>query len=353
MKNKLDNIHFNLRTILGYNLPFNFVISEREAGKSTATWLWIYNNWKNKGLAALIVRRKVVHITKSYIDDMAKVINKFIDEPITFSYSLSTLKDGIVDVFVNDKFFIRVIGLSADITIFKSGVIEKLGAIVFDEFIPNRKFGERFLKDEATKFMEVFNTFRRESENLRCIFLGNPYSLFNPYFVFFNVKTALLKRGAIISDKKSYVIQCYEITPELRKYILKVNPLYQFDNSYTRYAFEGKNIADENIIIRDFPNNFSLFFVFGVEGQIIGLYRNNDYMNLDYVFYARIMTKKEVSKRRNIYVFDLEDLVERTVLLSNEERYKFSRLKTAVRNRSIAFESIECYYMFEEIYNNL
>ena len=353
MAHKLDKIHFNLNTILGYNLPFNFIISEREAGKSTATWLWLYANFESKGTTAVIVRRKVVHITKSYIDDIAKVINKFRDDKIKFSYSLSTLKDGIVDVYVNDKFFIRVIGLSADITIFKSGMVDEIGCIVFDEFICNRKFGEKYLKDEATKYMEVYNTFRREAKNLRCIFLGNPYSLFNPYFVFFGVKTALLKRGSIITDKKSYVIQCYELTPELRAKILEENPLYQFDNSYTRYAFEGKNIADENIQIREFPNNFSLFFVFGVEGNYVALYRNNDYLNLDYVFYARIIPLNEVSKRRNIYVFDLEDLVERTVLLSSDERYKFSRLKTSVRNRSIAFESIECYYMFEEIYNNL
>ena len=34
-----DNIHFSSRKIDSYNLPFNFIISEREAGKSTAVWL--------------------------------------------------------------------------------------------------------------------------------------------------------------------------------------------------------------------------------------------------------------------------------------------------------------------------
>ena len=351
--NKLDNIHFNLSKILGYNLPFNFVISEREAGKSTATWLWVYANFESKGTTVVVVRRKVVHITKSYIDDISRVINKFRENKITFEYSLSTLKDGIVDVYVGGKLFMRVIGLSADITIFKSGMVNDIGAIIFDEFICNRQFGEKYLKAEATKFLEVYNTFRREAKNLRCIFLGNPYSLYNPYFVEFGVKTSLLKRGAIITDQKRYVIQCYEITPELRSKILAENPLYQFDNAYTRYAFEGQNIADENIVVKPFPNNFSLFFVFGIEGKYLGVYRNNDYFDLEYCFYVKFIDKNEISKRRSIYVFDLDDLVERTVLLSSEERYKFSRLKTALRNRAIAFESIECYYMFEEIYNNL
>lgn len=353
MAHILDNIHFSLNTILGYNLPFNFIISEREAGKSTAVWNWLYNNFETKGLTAVVVRRKVVHITKSYIDDISRVINKFRDKKVSFTYSLSTLKDGIVDIYVDDKLFFRVIGLSADITIFKSGMVNDIHAIVFDEFICNRKFGEKYLKDEATKFLEVYNTFRREAINLRCIFLGNPYSLFNPYFVYFNVRTSLLKRGAIITDKKSYVVQCYEITQELREKILKENPLYQFDNAYTRYAFYGNNVADDNIVIKPFPNNFSMFFVFGVEGNYLACYRNNDYFNEDYTFYVRVIDKKDISRRRDIYVFDLNDLVDRTILLSRDEYYKFSRLKSAVRNRTIAFESIECYYMFEEIYNNL
>jgi hypothetical protein len=39
---KLDNLHYSFTKIDGYNKPFNFIISEREAGKSTALWLKIY-----------------------------------------------------------------------------------------------------------------------------------------------------------------------------------------------------------------------------------------------------------------------------------------------------------------------
>ena len=202
--------------------------------------------------------------------------------------------------------------------------------------------------------MEIYNTFRRESTNLKCLFLGNPYSLYNPYFVYFNVQTRLLKRGAVISDKKSYVIQCYEITEELKAKILKENPLYQFDNAYTKYAFNGINVNDENILINEnIPSNFYLMFVFRIEGKYIAVYRNRDYTNFEYQFHACFISPEKVSKKRDIYVFDFSDLVDRTMLLSNEDRIYFSRLKNAVRRRSIAFNSIECYYLFEEIFYNL
>ena len=351
---KQDNIHFSLRTINGYNLPFNFIISEREAGKSTAIWLQSYDAWCKEGKTTLVIRRKVVHITKAYIDDICQIIRKFRDESCKFEYSQSTLKEGIVDIYINQKRFIRVCALSVDITALKSLVLRDLKYIIFDEFICNNRFGERYLKDEAIKYMECYNTFRRESENLKCYFLGNPYSLYNPYFLFFNVDTSKVVRGAILTDKKSYVIQCYEILPELRAKILKENPLYQFDNSYTKYAFEGKNVNDENIVLLDkLPPNFKLTYVFKNANRYIGLYRASIWIESEILYYCEFINGNNISKRRDIICFDFEELVDRVVMLSPDERYKFQKIKDAMRKRLIAFNSIECYYLVEEIYYNL
>ena len=351
-----DNIHFNCRKIDGYNLPFNFIISEREAGKSTAIWLdKAYKAFVDGGHTTLVIRRKITHITKAYIDDIAEIINKFTDDKVVFEYNASSLKEGLVDISINDKRFMRICALSCDITALKSLVLRNLKYIIFDEFICNQRFGEKYLKDEATKFMEVYNTFRRESDGLKCYFMGNPYSLYNPYFMFFNVNTGKLQRGTILTDKKSYVIQCYEITPELRAKILQENPLYQFDNSYTKYAFEGQNVNDLNIIIREkLPPNFKLLYVFKSANKYIGLYRADIFFdNSDILYYCEFIDGNRVSKRRDIICFDFEQLVDRVVMLSPDERYKFQKVKDAMRKRLIAFNSIECYYLIEEIYFNL
>ena len=351
-----DNLHYNTRKIDGYNVPFNFIISEREAGKSTYIWLnKCYKAWKEKGETTLVIRRKVVHITNSYINDISKIINKFTDDNVHFKFASSSIKDGIVDVFIDNQIFIRVVGLSADITAVKSLVLENLRYIVFDEFICNTRFGEKYLKDESTKFMEVYNTFRRESENLKCYFMGNPYSLYNPYFIFFNIPTSKLIRGTIFSDNKSYVVECYEMKQELREKILQENPLYQFDNSYTKYAFNGLNVNDVNIrLLAKKPENFALLQVFKISGKYLALSMSQTfYDDEDILYYVEFISPQEVSRRRNIYCFDFEELVEHTALLSPDERYKFSRIKSAMRRRYIAFNNIECYYLFEEIYFNL
>ena len=354
-----DNIHFTFRAVDGYNLPFNFVISEREPGKSTAMTLdKLYKAWKENGETSILVRRRVVHITDAYISDLAEIINKFTDDNVVLQFSRGSLKDGIVDVKIDGKRFIRVVGLSVDITQLKSLVERNLRYMIFDEFICNPKFGEKYLKDEATKFMEVYNTFRREAKNLKVYFLGNPYSLYNPYFMFFGVDTSKLKRGAIVSDGKSYVIQCYEMTKELKEKIMRENPLYQFDNAYTRYAFEGQNINDQNIIIRTaIPEHYPMRYAFRVQGKVIAVY-SADWMHVDmktaeFAYYARFVEPESISKRRDIICFDFDELVENTALLSPEDRNKFSKLKTAMRNRDIAFSTIETYYLLEEVYFNL
>ena len=173
--------------------------------------------------------------------------------------------------------------------------------------------------------------------------------------MFFNVDTAKLKRGSLITDKKSYVIQCYEITQELRAKILSENPLYQFDNAYTKYAFEGQNVNDQNIIIMSKqPPNFKLLYVFKSSNKYIGLYRSTIWSDSDDIlYYAEFINGSGISKRRDIICFDFEELVDRVVMLSPDESYKFQRIKDAMRKRLIAFNSIECYYLLEEIYFNL
>ena len=113
---KRDNIHYSTRKIDGYNLPFNFVISERELGKSTTIILdKIYKPFKERGETTIVIRRNVNHISEDYVEDFANIINKFTDDNVVFQYSKNSLKDGIATIKIDGKPFIRFIGLSKTI----------------------------------------------------------------------------------------------------------------------------------------------------------------------------------------------------------------------------------------------
>lgn len=350
---KRDNLHFNFRTIDGYNKPFNFIISEREAGKSTSAILdKAYKSFVEDGSTTLFIKRMNVDITATYINDFENIINKFILPPIKLEYNKSSLKDGIVDVFIDGKIFIRIVSLSLPISRIKSLMLPRIKYIIFDEFIVAKHLGEKYLKGEVFKFKELFNTFQRECHNIRCYFLGNPYSLFNPYFLDLKVNTKLLKRGVIIAGD-NYVIQCYEICEELKTIILARNPLYQFDDSYKKYAFDGGNIADENINLGNMPKNYYLSIVIKIENKYLSLWRNNYYEVLEDRFFVKLENENRYSKRRFTYVLNFEEMVDKTILLSKQDRFKFLSFKQAMEKRLVIFDSIASFYLAQDLYSNI
>lgn len=353
---KLDNIHYNLNKLLSYNKPFNFVISAREAGKTTAVFHYCYNQLIKKGRTTIILRRLINDISQTYIDDIANVINKFLDKPIYLRYRKGSIKDGVVSVNVatseddyEGKPFIRIIALSNPISRIKSLMFPDLGTLVFDEFICNTRLGERYLDNEAFRFKELYNTYQRECpQGLRCIFMGNPYSLFNPYFAWQNVPTEKVYPGSFYTNEMS-AIECYQITEELKAFILARNPLYQFDDSYKAYAFDGRNVNDEQIqITPKLPQNYSLRFVFYINGNKLCVYRNNEYDSEKW-FYVQIEPNYQTT-RRDIMTVDIDSLVDGTTLLSAKDRMQYITFKNAFRARKVQYKSLNEGYLTEELY---
>ena len=353
---KDDGLHFTTREIDGHHRPFNAIISEREDGKSTAVIIGkAVRSYIDKGTPSLIFRRRKVDITDIYIDDLSRMINKFIDQEIKINYSMTSLrKFGMVDLKIGDKVIFRLIAISTTLSNLKSLFLPNVKYFIFDEFICNTRLGEKYVAGEAFRFSEIYRTFNREAkEPIICYFLGNPYSLYNPFFVDWGVPTKKLKRGVILTGK-NWAVQCHEMKPELKEYIIAHDPTYQFDNSYTRYSFDGANINDSNIPLYDkLPENYRLLYVFKIDEKMMGIYQNTNYLKEVEFDYCIEFINFSISKRRDIYVFDFKDLIEKSIVVANEDRFRFSKIKNAMRKRRIEFHSIECYYLFEDIYTNL
>ena len=352
---KLDNIHYSLNKLLSYNKPFNFVISAREAGKSTAVWLYAYKKFK-QGYTTLVIRRLIADITDTYVNDIESLLNKFLDKPVELEYRKGEIKDGALTVYIDGKMFFRVIALSNPLTRVKSLMMPKLNVILFDEFICNTRMGEKYLSNEVFKFKEIFNTFQREAENLRVIFSGNPYSLYNPYFSWMEADTKQLYPGNFVTGE-TYCIEVYQLTEALREHILKKNPLYKFDDSYTKYAFDGRAINDDQIqVIERQPEDFALRYVFYVQNKYLGIYsitsqgleKVKDYK---FPFFWLSIIDDYKSNRRQVACIDVNSLIEGNYLICNEDKKAFYHLKDMYRNRRVSFRTIEESYLFEEIFN--
>lgn len=352
---KKDKLHISLRRVDSYDKPFNFIISEREAGKSSAILTKAYKLFKKKHRTTLIIRRLIADITDTYINDCAKVINKFLpkDKQIQLDFKKGSIKEGVVDVFVAGKHFLRIIALSNPMSRIKSTMIKNPAMIVFDEFICNNRAGEKYIDNEAFKFKEIYNTYQRECHGyiLKCYFMGNPYSLYNPYFSDLDVNTLELKPGAFIVQR-NYVIYCYRIKDKLREAILKRNPLYQFDESYKRYAFYGLAVNDTQFIISATrPDGFYLRYIFRMSNKYLHVWSNSsqdDYW-ANTKYYIECLSEPESTKR--IYAIDFNNLVSNTNLLTPQLRFLFLRLKTSIATRAVTYNNIEAGYLTEQLYS--
>ena len=182
----IDDLHYDESTIEGYNKAFNFVVSPREAGKTTALLRKAYRKYKKEEKTTIILRRRIADITEAYINDLGTVISKFYDD-VELYFKKGSIKDGILDVYIRhgkklDKNPIfRVIALSNPMSRIKSTILRNVGMMIYDEFICNTRCNEKYLEGEAFIFREIYNTYVRECPNLKVWFLGNPYSLYSPY----------------------------------------------------------------------------------------------------------------------------------------------------------------------------
>ena len=368
--NGKDNLHFEKRQVDSYGKPFNLIVSEREAGKSTTRTNLYSLNFQHEG-TWIALRRQIADCTETYISDIEKILNKFSYVPVRLLYKTSDIKNGIIDVYAaeveigfdedgkqeeifhNKRLFFRVLGMSNPMSRIKSLMMPNLDGFVFDEYICNTALGEKYLTQEAFRFKEIFNTFQREARKpLKCYFFGNPYSVFNPFHTWLGIDTRKIRAGALIVGK-NYVMQCYKIKPELKEQILKRNPLYEFDDAYRKYAFDGLAVNDLRIpILREKPSGAFLAFVLRAEGTWLGVYRLPP--NLE-DRYAYLVDNIEWNKdyKRKVFCFDFNNMESNTLLIQKVLRDKLAYFKFAIANNLVAYSRVDNSYLIEYIYNKL
>ena len=226
-----------------------------------------------------------------------------------------------------------------------------------DEYIIDPKNQEKYIPNEAGKIKEIYTTYRRESDGiLKMYFVGNLYSLYNPIWLWLGVDTnkireAITKGESIVLTGKEWLVQFKMLTPELRAWILEQNPLYQFDEEYKKYALNGVPVNDQNIKIGECPQNYRLKFVFRLENKNIAIYQNNYFEVREDRYFCDFID--DIGAKRTIYCFEFDQLINRAQVMSMDDRNKLNHFKIAMRKRQVVFSNVSCYYLVEEIYNNL
>lgn len=362
---KRDDFHWTNSKLLSYNKTFNFAVSGRGPGKTTDTLRYMMSLHK-KGYMIIMIKRNIVDITDTTLSDFENAYNILVDEndKISLYYKKGDMGKGIVDIYIDGETepFFRLIALSNPKYRLKGMAFDReIALIVFDEY--KISGSEKYLKDEYGKFTELYATLCRFGIALedgsikppRVLFLGNNYSLSDPYIANMQIPIAQIKPGIVITGE-TWAFEDIKINDRLREYLLQQNPLFKFgDDAYNKYALEGISVADQRIQTVDKPpDKFKLVYVFHIENRYLGVYYNNDGIDdYDKLWYWCEVLPNYNSKRRDAICFDYMSLVDGSCLLSSIDKARLASLAHAFRNRKIAYKTIYEGYLFEQIYDNI
>ena len=313
-----------------------------------------YKAFKEKHRATVYLRRDKNDITDVYVNSLLLMIRKFRDEKAEFVYR-RTKGEGFLRVFLKgyEEPFLFIIALNQELYNFKSLVLGDIAYICMDEFIINTRAGEKYVEDEVGKLKELYETLNREaSSTIKCYFLGNPYSLYNPYFLAFGIDPKTLHKG-VVRTGKTWACERYKLKPELIERILEKNPMFdEFANdAWAKYALEGEAINDENIRIMPKPNDFFMQSCIVFEGRYYGLWRSNELGVTDPMFY--VSREESIGKRRLLYAFDFKDLILNSRLYTKSDKAYLSRFKMAISSRLVAYQDLDCSYTIEALFNSI
>lgn len=264
-----------------YNAVFNFVISNRNYGKTWSMQKRAFKRGIKHGKRTLWVRRFHAE-SKQAIDKLYKSpdLLQFIGAEI---YDKETKQGNLKQN--GRKFycrrgnkwycFLEVIAL-CDSRSMRSADDVNIDTIVFDEFTTTPDKYKLYRGDEVTDFIDLFISIKREHE-VKVFLFGNKESVNNPYFNYFGIKP-LPQEYQGIRTFKGGSIAIQQINNKQRnttQYENKVNNLlngtkYQ---SYLNNAY--KNATD--VPIRKLPAYATLYLQVDIDNYAVRIMTNGTY----------------------------------------------------------------------------
>lgn len=245
----LKNGYLNITKILGYNLPFNFIIGGRGTGKTYGALKHVIDNDIN----FMLMRR-----TQAQCD----LINK-----AEFNPFKSLNSDLDIDIKTkaiskyNSKFYIeaeeseKIIGYScalSTIANMRGFDASDVKLIIYDEFIPEQH--ERSIKNEGSALLNAYETINRNREltghdPVQMICLANAFNIANPIFIELNLikicEKMMKSNNELFIDRDKGLLICMLNNSSISERKAKTALYKLTDNNYTDMALNNDFVYND------------------------------------------------------------------------------------------------------------
>ena len=326
-----------------YNRIFNFVVGVRGGGKTFNTLVDAIKRYQDKGEQFIYLRRKGIDLDDSCVGskeqgDLFSDIRHhgyFKDHDL----KVANAKGGGYNFYIDDK----VMGYGKALaTARRSTPLPEVTTIIFDEFlIDDKNPYDRYLNkgNEMFLFDNFYETVAR-GRFIQCFFIGNAFSMVNPYFRALNIRIPDIEDNKIFKGKAWTFVQWRD-----EEFIKSREQTQHFqarkDSDFVTHAFGNNYYLDKKDFLDRRTKNSEHHFSIKYLGEIYGVW-----VDWDEGKYF-VSTKGGQTSKEKTVSLSLADNSPNNV---NIRKYRNMPFIKAFRH---AVDTNSVFYDTQESYNNL
>jgi hypothetical protein len=308
---------------LTHNALFNFIIGNRSSGKSYGLKKRVIKNFIDKGHQFIYLRRYKDELDKSkesYFNDI--LFNKeFPDDVIKF--------DGDC-YYLNDKLMGYAMALTKAKD-YKSSSYPNVWLIIYEEFIIEENGYTHYLRNEVEQFLGFYMSIDRY-RGCKVFFLGNNYSLFNPYTLYWDLQTPYKSN---ITKAKNGKILLEMVNAKADERILTDFGQIVDGTPFADYAIHNKSRTDNDTFISKKSENCTYYFTIKYKGELFGIW-------VDYGLGKFFVSNDVDPCFKLIYSITLDDHSPNTMLIKRlSTAVLFKTFITAYKQGCVYFENMK------------
>ncbi len=257
-------MYWNMEKSLTRNRLLNFIVGNRGSGKTYGLKRFTIKRFLRYGEQFVYVRR--------FDTELKKTIPRYFND-IMGEFPNTTLEVKGSEFVIDGDTAGYAIALSKA-KIEKSTAYPDVKWIIFDEFVLDRGY-HRYLKDEVTTFLELYETIARLRDGVRVFFLGNAISFINPYFLYFGVKPPKEQSGIVVSGE---ILVEYVAEPDFidAKKNTRFGKLIA-GTEYGDYAIDNVSLRDnDSFVMERMPSAPAYYCTIKSGGKLYGVWWGED-----------------------------------------------------------------------------
>lgn len=335
------NLYWNIQKPLSYNCLWNFIIGMRGGGKTYGSLKWcieqhLKNKKNGKTWQFVYVRRMKTELEKLTISRGGRIF-----EAVKEEFPEHELKAESNILYCDNEICGYSISLSTA-SILKSDTFPNVWCIIFDEFIIDNRGTYHYLKDEVTKWLDLYETIARKRD-VRVFFLSNAVSITNPYFDYWHLDKPHNGDIQRFGNGKQILVQNF-VSPTLST-MKKQSRFGQIiaGTDYAEYAYDNEWLLDNEDFIEHKTQRCYYFVTLRYKDNWLGIWCDPD----TWLFYVSNDVDLQFPKK---YSVTTDDHKPNVMLFNSAKKLGFmKKLMDAYQLGAVRYENMKLKNWFRDI----